>query len=175
MKNNKKFLIAIFSIILVTAGVYAYFGGFSTPEITRIVSPEIHVAGKEYKGSVKTEEFGNLFLEAGQLVAQKKITGDLGGIYYNDPEKHKDSIHAFIGVIIPNLNTPVPAGYKVRTLPAGKKAIQGKIESHLALAPAKLFPAIFKYAEENNIPLQDFFVERYPDTDHAEVLVFEKE
>ena len=172
--KNKKFLIAIFSIILVTAGVYAYFGGFSKPEISQITSPEIHVAGKEYIGSVKTEEFGNLFLEAGQMVEQKKITGDLGGIYYNDPEKHQDTIHAFIGVIIPSPQTPIPAGYKVRTLPAGKKAVQGKIESHVALAPAKLFPAIFKYAEENKIPLQDFFVERYPDTDHAVVMVFEK-
>src|SRR5688572_10833850 len=172
--KNKKFLIAIFSVILVTAGVYAYFGGFSKPEITRITSPLIHVAGREYKGSVKTEEFGDLFLTAGQMVEQKKIAGDLGGIYYNDPEKHRDSIHAFIGVIITDLNTPIPPGYKVRTLPAGKKAIQGKIESHLALAPAKLFPAIFKYAEENKIALQDFFVERYPDTDHAVVMVYEK-
>jgi len=172
--KNKKFLIAIFSIILVTAGVYAYFGGFSTPEITRITSPEIHVAGREYKGSVKTEEFGNLFLEAGKLKEQNNFNGELGGIYYNDPEKHQDSIHAFIGLIIPNPKTPIPAGYKVRTLPAGKKAIQGTIESHLALAPAKLFPAIFKYAEENKIPLQDFFVERYPDTDHAVVIVYEK-
>jgi hypothetical protein len=172
--KNKKFLIAIFSIILISAGIYAYFGGFSTPEITRIISPEIHIAGKEYQGSVKADEFGDLFLEAGQLVAQNKINGELGGIYYNDPEKHQDSIHAFIGVIIPNLNTPIPAGYKVRTLPAGKKAVQGKVESHLALAPAKLFPAIFSYAKEHNIALQDFFVECYPDTDHAEVIVFEK-
>jgi len=172
--KNKKFLIAIFSIILLTAGVYAYFGGFNKPEIKQTLSPEIHVAGKEYKGSVKTEEFGNLFLEAGQLVEQKKIAGDLGGIYYNDPEKSKDSIHAFIGVIIPNLNTPIPAGYKVRTLPAGRKVVQGSIEAHVALAPSRLFPAIFEYAKENKIPLQDFFVERYPDTDHAVVMVFEK-
>lgn len=173
--NNKKFLIAIFSIILISAGVYAYFGGFSKPEISRITSPEIHVAGKEYRGSVKSEAFGNLFLEAGQLVEQKKITGDLGGIYYNNPEKHQDSIHAFIGVIVPGANTTLPAGYQIRTLPAGKKAVQGAIESHLVLAPGKLFPAIFKYAEENNIPLQDFFVERYPDADHAVVLIYEKE
>ncbi len=172
--KNKKFLIAIFSIILLSAGAYAFFGGFNKPEIKRVLSPEIHVAGKEYKGSVKAEEFGDLFLEAGQLVEQKKITGQLGGIYYNDPEKHKDSIHAYIGVIIPDLNTPLPAGYKVRTLPAGRKAVQGSIKTHLALAPSKLFPAIFEYAKENNLQLQDFFVERYPDTDHATVLVFEK-
>ena len=172
--KNKKFLIAIFSVILISVGIYAYFGGFSHPEISQITSPEIHVAGKEYKGSVKTEEFGNLFLEAGQLVEQKKITGELGGIYYNDPEKHRDSIHAFIGVIIPTLQTPIPADYKIRTLPAGKKAVQGKIESHLALAPSKLFPAIFEYAKKHNIALQDFFVERYPDTDHAIVIIFEK-
>lgn len=172
--KNKKFLIAIFSVILVTAGVYAYFGGFSKPKIERTLSPEIHVAGKEYKGSVKTEEFGNLFLEAGKLVEEQKIPGDLGGIYYNDPEKHKDSINCFIGVIIPDLKTPVPAGYKVRTLPAGRKVVKGSIESHLALAPAKLFPAIFQYAKENNIPLQDFFVERYPDTEHAVVMIYEK-
>lgn len=172
--KNKKFLIAIFSIILVSVGIYAYFGGFSKPEISRITSPEIHIAGKDYKGSVKNEEFGNLFLTAGQLVEQKKITGDLGGIYYNDPEKYRDSIHAFIGVIIPDLNTPIPAGYTVRTLPAGKKAVQGTIESHVTLAPAKLFPAIFNYAKEHKIVLQDFFVERYPDTDHAVIMVFEK-
>ncbi|MFC5272147.1 GyrI-like domain-containing protein [Adhaeribacter terreus] len=173
--NTKKLLIGIFVILLLGGAGYGWLGGFSNPEIKQITTSEIYVAGKEYKGSVKSDKFGELFLEAGKLVEEKKLAGNPGGIYYNDPEKHKDSINAFIGVVISDPKMTLPAGYAVRTIPAGKKAVQGSINAHYLLAPNKLFPAIFNYAKNKNILLQDFFVERYPDTRHAEAIVFEQE
>ena len=173
--STKKLLLGILVILLFGGAGYALLGGFNNPEIKQITTSEIYVAGKEYKGSVKSEQFGVLFQEAGKLVEEKKIAGEPGGIYFNDPEKYKDSIHAFIGVVISDPKMTLPAGYELKTLPAGKKAVQGSINAHYLLAPNKLFPAIFNYAKNNKIALQDYFVERYPDTRHAEAIVFEQE
>jgi hypothetical protein len=172
--NNKKFLFAIFLIIILAAGGYGYLGGFNSPEVKQVVTPEIHIAGKPYYGSVKSEAFGNLFQEAGKLVENKKISGDLGGVYYNDPEKQNDTIKAFVGVIVPDPSVKLPAGYQIRSFAAGKKALQGDIAAHIILAPNKIYPALFDYAKEHKLVLQDLFIERYPDSRHAEILVWLK-
>ncbi|MBK0403439.1 GyrI-like domain-containing protein [Adhaeribacter sp. BT258] len=173
--NTKKLLLGFLVIILLGGAGYAWLGGFNNAEVKQITTSEIYVVGKEYKGSVKSDKFGVLFLEAGKLVEEKKLAGNPGSIYYNDPEKFKDSINAFIGVVVTDPKMALPAGYELRTLPAGKKAVQGNINAHYLLAPNKLFPAIFNYAKNKNITLQDFFVERYPDERHAEAIVFEQE
>jgi hypothetical protein len=100
--NNRKFLLTGLVIISLAVGFYAWLGGFNTPEITQITTTEMLVAGKEFKGSVKSEELGKLFHEAGKLVEEKTIPGELGNIMYNNPEKNNDSIRAFIGVIVPS-------------------------------------------------------------------------
>jgi hypothetical protein len=172
--NNKKFFLAIFLIIILAAGGYGYLGGFNKPEIKKVVTSEIYLAGKPYYGSVKSEAFGNLFQEAGKLVEEKKLTGDLGGVYYNDPEKQSDTIKAFIGVIVPSPSVKLPAGYQIRTLAAGKPALQGDIDAHIMLAPNKIYPTLFHYAKENKLTLQDLYIERYPDTRHAQIIVLIK-
>jgi len=173
--NTKKLLIGIIVVALLGIAGYVWLGGFSNPEIKRITTSEIYVVGKPYHGSVKDDKFGRLFMEAGKLVEEKKIAGDPGNIFYNDPEKHKDSINAIVGIVVSDPKINLPEGYQLITIPAGKKAVQGKIDAHYLLAPTKLFPAIFGYAKDNNITLQDFFLERYPDTHHAEAIIFEKE
>jgi effector-binding domain-containing protein len=172
--NNKKFLGIILILILAAAGAYAYLGGFAKPEVSQVTTSEIFVAGKAYQGPVKSEAFGKLFQEAGKLVAEGAITGDPGNIFYNDPEKHQDSINAFVGVIISDPKTNLPAGYEVRSVPAGKKAVQGTIDAHSIISPSKVYDAIFKFAKDQKITLQDYFIERYPNSHRAEILVLEK-
>jgi hypothetical protein len=42
------------------------------------------------------------------------------------------------------------------------------------LAPGKVYDAVFEYARQNKLQLQDYFVERFPDTKHADFLIFLK-
>lgn len=172
--KNKKFLITIFTIVLITVGGYAYLGGFKKPEIKEITTSEIFVVGKPYQGSVKSEEFGNLFRQADKLLEEKTLTGELGNIFYNDPEKQKDTINAFIGIVVTNPKTTLPAGYEIRTVPAGQKAIQGAVSAHYLLSPNKLYPAIFDFAKEKKLSLQEYYIERFPDSWQAEVIVLQK-
>lgn len=172
--NNKKFLFTGLIIIGLALGFYGWLGGFNTPEITQITTTEMLVAGKEFRGSVKSEELGKLFLEAGKLVKEKKIAGDLGNIMYNNPEKQNDSIRAFIGVIVPSKEVKLPAGYQIRNVPAGQKALRSQINAHYMLAPGKIYEAVFEYAKQNKLQIQDFYVERFPDSHHADFLVFLK-
>ncbi|HSI90843.1 MAG TPA: GyrI-like domain-containing protein, partial [Adhaeribacter sp.] len=131
--KNKGFLLSVLIVIIVGASIYAYLGGFNQPQITRTVTKEIHIAGKPFQGSVKSVELGELFMEAGQLHDNNQLPGDLGNIFYNDPEKNNDSIRAFIGLVVPDAATPLPAGYELRTLPAGKPVLQVRIDAHYML------------------------------------------
>lgn len=170
--NTKKFLAFGFVIIGIAVGFYAYLGGFNQTKITQVISKTIYIAGAPYNGSLKNETFGKLFEKAGKLVEEKQVAGELGGIYYNNPEKSNDSISAFIGIVIPDTTVKLPAGYSIRTVPAGKYILEAKLNAHYMLAPGKLYPALFDYAKSNNLQLQDYFVEYYPTTRHAAVQVF---
>lgn len=172
--NNKKFLFTGLIIVGLALGFYGWLGGFNSPEITQITTTEMLVAGKEFKGSVKSEELGKLFQEAGKLVEEKKIAGDLGNIMYNNPENQNDSIRAFIGIIVPSKEVKLPAGYELRSVPAGQKALRAQIKAHYMLAPGKIYDAVFNYVKQNNLQARDFFVERFPDTKHADFLIFLK-
>ncbi|MDX5348862.1 MAG: GyrI-like domain-containing protein, partial [Hymenobacteraceae bacterium] len=130
-----------------------------------------HVVGKYYVGSVKDESFGKLFQHAAELVEQNKLQGQLGGIYYNNPEEDNDTIKAFVGVVVASPDVTPPVGYELRTVEGGQKVLQAEVNAHYMLAPNKLYPAIFEYAEKNNLKLKTLYLERYPTSRHAIVQV----
>ena len=172
--KHKKFFISIIVVLLIAAGGYGYMGGFNQPEIKQVLTSETYIAGKAYHGSVKSEAFGDLFREVGKLAEEKKISGDPGGIYYNNPENENDSIQAFIGIIVADSKVALPAGYSIRVLPAGQKALQANLKGHFTMTPNKAYPALFDYAKEQKLALQDVFVERFQGEREAEFLVLLK-
>ena len=127
------FLIILF---LTAAGVavYGYLGGFRKPEIAVVnTSKPIFLLGHYYKGSVRNEAFGPLFRQAQQLRANGAVRGELANIYYNDPSKTRDTVEAFIGLIVADTTSQkVPTGYRYRTFAAGQRVIQaGTTASYL--------------------------------------------
>ncbi|GAB3194609.1 DNA gyrase inhibitor GyrI [Pontibacter aydingkolensis] len=163
------YIMAGLGIILLV--LYTYLGGFTAPDVKVATSETMYVAGQAYTGSVEDEQMGKLFMRAAEVLDKKELEGTLGNIYYNDPDKSGDSIRAFIGVIIPDSAAKLPAGYELRTLPGGRKVVRAEAEGNISLLPRKLYKAIYDYAEEEKLKLEDFYVEWFPAQDRGIVEV----
>ena len=172
----KKVIFALLALFILGAlVVYALQGGFSKVEVTRQTSQIRYVAGQYYEGPVRSKEFSELFEKAGRVVADKQLAGNPGGIYYNNPAEAKGQIKAFVGVVIKDPNAKLPAGYEVRTLQPGKPVLQATVNAHQSMIPGKAYPALFDYAEKNNLTLQQLYVEEYPSEKQGTIEVYLKQ
>jgi len=163
------YVMAAFAIVMLV--VYTYIGGFTAPEVKVAKSETMYVAGQPFEGSVKDEALGNAFQKAAKLVESNTLQGMLGSIYYNNPSSSTDSLKAFIGVIVPDASIKLPEGYELRTVPGGKKVVHVEANAHVSILPKKLYTAVFDYAEEKNLKLEDFYVEWFPAMDQGVVEV----
>ncbi|WP_153042561.1 effector binding domain-containing protein [Rufibacter ruber] len=159
---TKKFLIYMVVVIAVAVGVYAYVGGFSAVAVTQTQTSQLFIAGKYFEGRTDAKELGELYQQVGQIVEKKQLAGDLAGIYYNNPSKETKTIKAFVGVAVTDTAVALPAGFAVRVVPAGVPVLQGELEASLMVATKKIYTALFDYAEEHQLTLEEFYVERYP-------------
>ncbi|WP_192822468.1 GyrI-like domain-containing protein [Rufibacter sp. LB8] len=171
---NKKFFIYMAVVLAITLGIYAYVGGFSSVDITKATSEQTFVVGRYYQGNPESKELGERFTEVGQLVEKKQLTGDFAGIYYNKPTKETKLLKAFIGVAVADSTVAVPQGFELRVVPAGQPVLLGKSEASVMLAPKLIYEALFDYAEEHKLALQEFYVERFPEGKPAQIQVFLK-
>ena len=159
---SKKFLAAMAVIVAIGIGIYAYLGGFSNPTVTVTTSEPLLIAGQPFTGAVKDEAFGKAFQRAAQLRDSKEIEGMLGNVYYNNPESERDTIKAFIGIVVQDSTIKLPQGYELLRVPGGRKVVHTEIEAHYMVGPGKLYTSLFDYAEENKLKLESFYVEWFP-------------
>ena len=167
----KKFFYVMAGLAIVLLVLYTFLGGFTEPEVSVTTSKTIYVAGVPFEGSLKDEDLQGAFRISAKLLKSSELSGTLGNIYYNNPEKGADSIRAFIGVIIPDTSITLPEGYELRTVPGGRKVVHAEANADLALLPRKLYAAVFEYAEQENLKLEDFYVEWFPASDQGVVEV----
>ena len=171
---NSKFIALIFAVIILGSAVYFYskLGGFSKTSMNVVSSSEYFIAGKAYKGTMKNPSFGHLFQDADTFIVKNNLKGKawVGGVFYNNPPKDKDTLIAFIGVIVKDTLNPPGDGYSYRSIPA-RKVIRANIKAHYLFAPS-IYPDIEKYAQENKIQsLQVPSIEIYPSEDEVVVEV----
>lgn len=159
------YVMAGFAIVLLV--LYTYLGGFTEPDVTVTTSKPMYVAGQPYEGSVEDEAMGKLFQRAAQVLEQNELQGMLGNIYYNDPDKSGDSIRAFIGVIVPDSAAKLPEGYELRAVPGGRKVVRAEVNARVQVAPQKLYAAVFEYAKEEKLKLEEFYLEWFPADDQG--------
>ncbi|MHA6248688.1 GyrI-like domain-containing protein [Pontibacter sp. CAU 1760] len=159
------YLMAGFAIVLLV--LYTYIGGFTAPDISVITSKPLYVAGIPFKGSMDDEALQEAFRQSADLLKAGTLNGTLGNIYYNNPESSSDSIEAFIGVLVPDSAVALPAGYELRTVPGGRQVVHVEVVANLAIAPQKLYSAAFDYAKEENLKLEEFYVEWFPGEDRG--------
>jgi DNA gyrase inhibitor GyrI len=159
---NRKFIVAMSAFMLTGIGIYAYLGGFSSPTVTLTTSKPLVLAGQPFNGTVKDDAFGNAFRRAAQLLDSKELDGMLGNVYYNNPESKSDTIKAFIGIVLNDTTATLPNDYKLLRIPGGRKVVHSEVEAHYMVGPGKLYSALFEYADEQNIKLENFYVEWFP-------------
>ncbi|KAA9331280.1 hypothetical protein F0P96_13580 [Hymenobacter busanensis] len=156
------------------AGVYAWLGGFRSPQVDVLTTQQpVFVAGQYYAG-IPGQEFGELFREAGELQRSGRLRGTLGNLYYNAPESEGDSIKAFIGLVVADTSQPLPTGFRYRTFAAGQRVVRARIQAHYMLAPGKLYPALKAAAETQKLKLRQVYLERFPEEGPAEMVAVVK-
>jgi hypothetical protein len=171
---NSRFISLVFAVIILGSAVYFYskLGGFSKTSMSVVSSQEYFIVGKPFKGIMKNPAFGRLFQDADTFIIKNNLKGKawVGGVFYNNPPKDKDTLIAFIGVIVKDTLNPLSEGYSYRSLPA-RKVIRASIKSHYLFAPS-IYPDIEDYAKENKLQsLQVPSIEIYPSEDEVVVEV----
>jgi hypothetical protein len=164
---SKKLFSLVLLVLVAGLGLYAYLGGFNTPLIKRTRSQTYFIAGRYYAGPVEAKELGELFRQAARNRENKKLTGALANIYYNNPEKQTDSIKAFIGVQVKDDQVDLPDGYQLRQVPGGRAVVQATVKAHYLLSPKKLYPALFNYLKNNQLKTRQEYLEIFPASDQA--------
>ncbi|MCC9165289.1 hypothetical protein [Pontibacter harenae] len=159
------YVVAALGVLFLT--FYTYIGGFTEPDVTVATSEIRYVAGQPFLGSTDDRALGKVFQRAAEVLDKKELEGMLGSIYYNNPVKKGDTISAFIGVIIPDTTVQLPEGYELRVVPGNRKVLRGQVKAHYSLAPSKLYNAVFDYAKEENMELEQFYLEWFPQDDEA--------
>ncbi len=150
-------------LIAAGTGLFAWLGGFSGTTVTSTNSQDLIIAGKAFKGHTKDQALGNTFRQVAQVLDQKELEGVPANIYYNNPDEASDTISAFIGVLLPDTTQRLPADFELRTVPGGRKVLRAEVNAHYMLAPNKLYEALFDYAEKQNLKLEPFYVEWFPE------------
>ncbi|SFG64650.1 GyrI-like domain-containing protein [Pontibacter chinhatensis] len=172
---NKKVFYIVAGIATVVLVFYTYLGGFTAADTSLATSQTMYVAGQSFEGAVEDKALGQAFQRVSQVLQEKKLEGHPGNIYYNDPDRSGDSLRAFIGIIIPDSTVKLPEGYTLRTVPGGRKVVRAEATANIALLPKKLYGAVFDYAKEEKLKLEEFYVEWFPEDDKGVLEVPVKE
>ena len=159
---NKKLLVIIVIVVAAGFSVYAYLGGFNSPEIRVTTAKPQYIAGYYYAGPVEGEQLGQLFRQAAEVLEKKELSGELANIYYNSPDNQSDSLKAFIGILIQDTTVQLPTGYSLRKLPGGRKVVEASVNAHYMLSPKKIYPALFNYLEKEKIKTRQVYLEIFP-------------
>lgn len=166
---NRKFISIIIIVLAIGFGFYAYLGGFNSVQVILTTSKPVFVAGRYFAGGMKDKALGNYFQQSAKLLEEKKLTGHLGNIYYNNPEEAHDSIQAFIGIIVSDSLVKLPEGYELRKWLGNQPVLQATVKAHFFLAPNKLYSSLFDYAKKNKLNLKKQYLEEFPEKRYGRV------
>lgn len=172
----KKLFYIVLALITFFYVVYLNVGGFESANVVQKTSLTRYIIGKKYQGNVKNDSFSNLFLEIEELKKSNNYIGHLGGVYFNNPSKNQGDINAFLGVILENDLDEIPVNYEKIKIEASE-VIEGKVlaSNYFGISVNKVYEAIFDFSDENNIILEDYFVEWFPSKDEVIVQIKIKE
>lgn len=165
-------LLLILVLTFVGTGIYAYVGGFKAATVRLTTTPApIFLAGQAFRGSANDEAFGPLFRQVKELKDQGKLRGELANIYYNDPEKARDTIQAFVGLVVADtVAQQLPAGFRYRAFAAGQRVVQARSTASYLIAPSKLYPAVSETMKQQKLRPRHIYLERFPEQGESEVL-----
>ncbi len=165
-------------VLLFTAfglGIYAYLGGLRTPTVAlETTTAPVLLAGQAYVGKVQEPRFGELFREAKTMQNNGRLGKALllANLYYNDPETAHDTIRAFVGVTVADTSATLPAGWRYRALPAGRRTMHARLAGvSFMLAPGKLYAAAEQAIKAQKLIKQPLYLEQFEGDESSELWV----
>ena len=153
-------------------GIYAYLGGLRSPTVTlETTAAPVLLAGQPFSGKADDSRFGE-FYRAAKVRQDANPTQPLANLYYNDPESAHDSVRAFVGLLVPDTAAQLPAGWRYRVVPAGRRVLAARVQGvSFLLSPGKLYSAAEQAIKDQKLTKQPFYLEQFgPDeTDELRV------
>ena len=163
-------------VLLFTAiglSIYAYLGGLRSPTVTlETAAAPVLLAGQPFAGKASEARFGELFRAAKttQDAGTLPTAQALANLYYNDPEAAHDSIRAFVGLRVADTLGRLPAGWRYRVWPAGRRAMHARLAStSYLLAPGKLYSAAEQALKDLKLPKQPPYLEQFGPGESSEL------
>ena len=110
------------------------------------------------------DQMGQLFSQLGEYAAGKQLTGEIVGIYYDDPATvAAENLRSEIGIVVPEGFMP-DSGYGVQEIPA-QKVVYAILNGPYAEI-AKEYPYIMKWMEKKGYkmsgPVMEIYLEAGP-------------
>jgi len=110
------------------------------------------------------DQVGVLFGQLGEYAAKKQLTGEMVGVYYDDPAiVPAESLRSEIGIVVPEGFMP-DSGYGVQEIPA-QKVVYAILKGPYAEI-AKEYPFIMKWIEKKGYkitgPVMEIYLEAGP-------------
>ncbi len=118
------------------------------------------------------DRMGEIFARLGEYATRKGLTGDVVGIYYDDPARvSAEQLRSEIGIVVPEGTMP-DSGYNLQELPAQKVIyviLSGPYEKI-----AEEYPYIMRWAGEKGYqvsgPVMEVYLEAGPDVPPEELV-----
>ena len=156
-------LVLIFTAIGLS--IYAYLGGLRSPTVALETSAApVLLAGQPFAGKANEASFGELFRAAKTAQDARTLPAAqaLANLYYNDPEAAHDSIRAFVGLRVADTLGRLPAGWRYRAVPAGRRAMHARLEgASFLLSPGKLYSAAEQGLKSLKLTKQPPYLEQF--------------
>lgn len=165
----KIFFIILGSLVTILIAIFAWLGGFKQITVSTAVQGGETFFYKAVNGDYK--QAGTVMDEVYALLKEKYDINTFKGcgLYYDNPEKVEVSkLRSEMGCIIENPDrekiTEAPEGYAIKTLETKMYVVtefpfKGMLSVFVSLM--KVYPALNKYASDNNIKGNGYIMEMY--------------
>lgn len=160
---QKTYLYILFSIIcigIVSTSVYYLLGGFKDLIIVTAKNNIYSIAGKDFKGKISNDTIGLYFNEMRNLVETGKIKGDLCLVNYQEEGLKGKEVHQFIGVLLGEGTTEIPAGLIVREIEC-ETSFKAALVMHplVRINSEKVQAQLYEFAQEKGYNLDNYSLE----------------
>ncbi|UXP33816.1 hypothetical protein N6H18_07625 [Reichenbachiella agarivorans] len=156
---------SLLSLTGIAMSIYFFMGGFDPLVTARSTNNVYSIAGKFVHGHRMHQVESKLFVEIRDLIQNGKLNGDLCLIDYRPDTLEDGEINRFIGILLGDDVSAIPAGFKVIELQS-HATYKAALSMHPLVMPnsQKVETALRKHAATYGDSLQNFSMEIfYPD------------
>jgi hypothetical protein len=177
--TKKIITVLVITCLLGLLVLYIKRGGLVMPQISKVQTLPFYMIATSYKGMIAKKEQGAILRDkirqTHEYIDSGKLQGTLTLVYEGNPDQAKDSIQAYIGVIVADsVAMAMPKGYEIRHFEA-MRVVRAEIKAHVSVAPnpAKINEMLRDFARKSGLTLQDRHIEKYISEEHiiSEIMV----